>query len=60
MKSLDIERLRKFPGLENLTANEAQKVVADLHSLSVMLMQSVLNDPAKFKDSEWKIIEPKD
>jgi len=60
MKRLDVERPRKFPGLESLTDEQAQKVIADLHSLSVMLVQSVLNDRAKFKDDESEIIEPKD
>jgi hypothetical protein len=58
MKSLDAERLRKFPGLERPTDDEAKKITADLYSLSIMLIQSVLNDTEKFEVSKSKSIGP--
>ena len=42
MKRLDEEGLRKFPGLESLTNDEAQKVIADLHILSEILIQTLI------------------
>jgi hypothetical protein len=60
MKQLNEERLRKFPGLENLTDEEAQRIIAALHTLAVILIQSLTNDGKRCYDFESGFIEPKD
>ncbi|HMJ67368.1 MAG TPA: hypothetical protein VK508_00655 [Cyclobacteriaceae bacterium] len=58
MKRLNEERLRKFPGMEDLSDEQAQKIIADLHALSIMLIQKLLKSDSQFNGSRSEFIEP--
>lgn len=56
-KKLSIDELRKFPGFENFTEQEAEEAIKTLEALSILFYELFMKEKMKENVTHLKIVE---